>query len=403
MAGSSKETVIIVHGTWASPESGKEQWYYAGDRVHTEGFIAKLNAVLQKRGSMARCWAHCREGGNQSFHWSGENSWVARTRAADALGDYVAKLRKEGWRCHIVAHSHGGNVVVEALPKLIAPLEYSVPLGRLVTLGTPFIDVITPALDKDKRRQNILLGISLTLFAYVVTSILQNILVLPILSILQQQGMDQRNLRPPSSVRHSRHSRQILISLAMTVFSSALLLGALIFRLRKLRLVQVKLQTYLETNWRYMAFGVVLWLVLAILAYFSRRMRSPPHVGEIVFALGIILIMIFAYGKRGHADQGKLDQGPERASNITEAVQAQLRLLVIGSRMDEAWQVLHHLRNADNPIAVKLNPLLYMVSAFQSSFAQRTAVDRLHYGSFRDIGYAATSQAVVAYSLLMFW
>ncbi len=91
MEGPAKETVVIVHGTWASPEAGKGGWYCPGD--YTEGFIAKLNTALQKRGSMAQCWAHCHDG-NPFFHWSGENSWVARTRAADDLGDHVATLSK---------------------------------------------------------------------------------------------------------------------------------------------------------------------------------------------------------------------------------------------------------------------------------------------------------------------
>ena len=102
----------------------KTLWYDSGDHVHTEGFISKLNTALEERGSMAQCWAHCRRR-DQIFSWSGENSWFARTRAADALADYVTKLRKEGWCCHIVAHSHGGNVVAEALPKIMAASDFS--------------------------------------------------------------------------------------------------------------------------------------------------------------------------------------------------------------------------------------------------------------------------------------
>src|SRR5262244_4146201 len=112
-----KETVIIVHGTWAAPEPAAKRWYQQIDGGKlASGFVAKLDAALQKRGSPAQCWAHC-PAGNPIFQWSGENNWIARTRAASALGDYVAKLRKDGWRYHIVAHSHGGNVVVEALQK----------------------------------------------------------------------------------------------------------------------------------------------------------------------------------------------------------------------------------------------------------------------------------------------
>src|SRR5215469_12366131 len=133
-----KETVIIVHGTWAAPDPVKRRWYEPVDgRPGGEPFTTKLDAALQERGSPARCWAHCTQG-NQIFHWSGDNSWIARTHAAVALADYVAKLRKEGWRCHIVAHSHGGNVAMEALPQIIAAPGPNEPPYTIVTLGTPF-------------------------------------------------------------------------------------------------------------------------------------------------------------------------------------------------------------------------------------------------------------------------
>jgi hypothetical protein len=143
-----KETVVIVHGTWAAPEPDKTQWYQQPDSTSaTKGFVGKLDAALQERGSVARCWAHCTEG-NPMFQWSGENSWIARTRAARALADYVAKLRGEGWSCHIVAHSHGGNIVAEALPQIIAAPSPNKSLGVIVTLGTPFMDTMSPVLKR---------------------------------------------------------------------------------------------------------------------------------------------------------------------------------------------------------------------------------------------------------------
>jgi hypothetical protein len=145
-----KETVIIVHGTYAAPKPGMTQWYQpVKGAPAAEGFIAKLDAALHKRGSPARCWAHCDEG-HQFFQWSGENSWVARTSAASALGDYVERLQNEGWRCHIVAHSHGGNVVSEALPKIMTA-ELGGSSGKIVTLGTPFMDAMSPVLKRTKR------------------------------------------------------------------------------------------------------------------------------------------------------------------------------------------------------------------------------------------------------------
>jgi hypothetical protein len=143
MDETAKETVIIVHGTYAAPQPGVSRWYQPAEGMPaTEGFIAKLDDALQKRGSAARCWAHCSQG-DQGFHWSGKNDWVERTHAASVLGDYVAKLRKEGWCCHIVAHSHGGNVVVEALPQIASAFSPNEPSGTIVTLGTPFMDTMS--------------------------------------------------------------------------------------------------------------------------------------------------------------------------------------------------------------------------------------------------------------------
>jgi hypothetical protein len=156
MEESTKETVVVVHGTWAAPEPDKTQWYQQPDNASaTEGFISKLDAALQERGSVARCWAHCTKG-NPMFQWSGENSWIARTRAAGALADYVAKLRGEGWRCHIVAHSHGGNIVVEALPQIIAAPSPNKSLGIIVTLGSPFMDTMSPVLKRAALARRIL-------------------------------------------------------------------------------------------------------------------------------------------------------------------------------------------------------------------------------------------------------
>jgi hypothetical protein len=151
MEGTAKETVIIVHGTWAAPKGANSKWYQPVTGVPTtQPFAAKLNAALQERGSPARCWAHCGQG-NQIFHWSGENSWIARTRAASALADYVVKLLHEGWQCHVIAHSHGGNIVLEALSQMMTVPNADSSLGKIVTLGTPFIDMSARQEELNKR------------------------------------------------------------------------------------------------------------------------------------------------------------------------------------------------------------------------------------------------------------
>jgi hypothetical protein len=171
MEEAANETVIIVHGTYAAPRPGVSRWYQP-----TEGFVTKLNDALQKRGSAARCWAHCAQG-NPIFQWSGNNSWIDRTHAASALGNYVAKLRKEGWRCHIVAHSHGGNVVVEALPQIIAAPG---PNGTIVTLGSPFMDTMSPILERARRARRILDVVSWIGFAIIMCALAIFILVMAI-------------------------------------------------------------------------------------------------------------------------------------------------------------------------------------------------------------------------------
>jgi hypothetical protein len=151
MAASAKETVIIVHGTWATPEPGKSRWYQPFDGLDAaKSFTAQLDAALQERGSPARSWAHCTPG-NQIFHWSGDNSWLARTRAASELVDYVAKLLNQGWHVHIIAHSHGGNVVIEALPQIMAASKSIGSPIKIVTLGTPFMDTGSQLLERSKR------------------------------------------------------------------------------------------------------------------------------------------------------------------------------------------------------------------------------------------------------------
>ena len=55
MEASRKETVIIVHGTWAAPELGARRWYqpvYGAPSVG--GFVGKLDDALGERGSPAR-------------------------------------------------------------------------------------------------------------------------------------------------------------------------------------------------------------------------------------------------------------------------------------------------------------------------------------------------------------
>jgi len=155
MDNSAKETVIIVHGTWAEPKTDLFRWYQISDeRQDKPHFVSKLNRALEERSSAARCWAHCKDN-TEIFSWSGENDQVDRTRASLKLAAYINNLQFDGWRCHVVAHSHGGNIVAEALPQLIQTTGQPTGIsGTITTLGTPFIDAMSP-IDKKVSQQRI--------------------------------------------------------------------------------------------------------------------------------------------------------------------------------------------------------------------------------------------------------
>jgi hypothetical protein len=332
-----KETVIIVHGTWAAPtwaapepdEPPKRRWYEPVDgRPGGEPFPAKLDAALQERGSRARCWAHCAQG-NQIFHWSGDNNWIARTHAASGLGDYVAQLQKEGWRCHIVAHSHGGNVVVESLPLIMAAPSYDAPLGKIVALGAPFMDTVSPIQKRVKRNAeilNILSSIALaTLLAFLFT--------LLIISMLSFDEM---------------------------IRDSAPKLGGLF-------------EEYI-LDWRFdllITFTCLFALIFAL----SFRLRPRPFPGYIPkfipapFRSFLLRCLAIAPAER------VLERWP------------QCDLLAISSPKDEAWQLLYHIPNISNPLAINLGFFSYVFLSLRSLIVQSAAVARIHGArSFRNLG-----------------
>jgi hypothetical protein len=70
------------------------------------------------------------------FRWSGWNTATARSRAAASLCQHLNKVAEEnpGARQYVVAHSHGGNIALEA-----TSLSGVARIEGLVTLSTPFI------------------------------------------------------------------------------------------------------------------------------------------------------------------------------------------------------------------------------------------------------------------------
>jgi hypothetical protein len=114
--------VITVHGTFASdPSDDGDKWWQRGS-----AFTSALAERLADKGVP--------EISVQPFHWSGLNSDQARLRAAAALAGTVANAKRNGRPVAVLAHSHGGNVLMEALVQR----RTRRPLAAVLTLGTPF-------------------------------------------------------------------------------------------------------------------------------------------------------------------------------------------------------------------------------------------------------------------------
>jgi hypothetical protein len=286
MEETGKESIVIVHGTWAAPKPEKTQWYQRpNDVVATEGFVRKLDAALRMRGSPARCWAHCSDD-SPIFQWSGENSWIARTRAAAALAEYLAERRAQGWRCHIVAHSHGGNIVMEALPQILAVPGSGESHGTIVTLGSPFMDTMSPILKRIERTRRIL-------------------------------------------------------DLA---------------------------------TWA--AFGIAA-IGAAWFSYFELR---QDRFATILFALIAITLAASFFGHIPWI----------RSRDPRASVRDHPPIFAMGSSMDEAWQVLHHIRTMENPLALKSSLFQYVFASLRSGMSRAAQRERI-YGakSYRDLALSA--------------
>lgn len=154
-----RETVILIHGTFDAPDGMATKWFEPNS-----DFCAALDRELAANGSSARCWAHLADGHGRVFQWSGSNDVTERLLAGHQFREYYKALSQQGWKCHIVAHSHGGNVCLRGLYREL--LLYTTPYrknltdcdlasprarkewdvwrerrGEIVCLGTPFVDM----------------------------------------------------------------------------------------------------------------------------------------------------------------------------------------------------------------------------------------------------------------------
>jgi hypothetical protein len=286
------ETIIIVHGTWAAPVNGVTQWWQpATTKGELAGsFVEKLNTALEQRGASARCWAHC-DRQEQAFEWSGDNNWLRRTEAAVKLVDYLGHLRTLGYRYHLIGHSHGGNVIAEALSNAA---EHGAHLGTVITIATPFIETQSQILQRRGRNQRlILLGSDLAMLALFI------VFIVGIASVLQ--GI--------ASISNEMREIVLFVSVVLIALFVLLVLGIRLWRrLRRKRKLTVPLQDH---------------------ATIPKLVRTSGG-------------------------------------------------LAITSRMDEVWQILHHLRIAGDPIAVQKSVLADVWDGIRTTYQQRKLIVRLH-------------------------
>lgn len=133
--------VHLIHGTWANPAKARSRptWFEPG---------GSLEAALRAHGD-ANDWRQICFA--DAPHWSGQNSFAARSAAADQLSEYFKGVlfdhRTTFDRHVVIAHSHGGTVAAEALRKL-GPL--AAEFSGLLTLGTPFVERFRKAERRDE-------------------------------------------------------------------------------------------------------------------------------------------------------------------------------------------------------------------------------------------------------------
>jgi hypothetical protein len=136
-----KTVTLVIHGTFANAAD----WWRLGSKGQVT-FADRLERKLARRGLKGTVWKSAlREGFDySSFSWSGGNRHRDRLAGARRLSSSLNQLAEreqatpaEPLTVNFVAHSHGGNVVLEALRHL----KPNVRVGRIAMLGTPLVTV----------------------------------------------------------------------------------------------------------------------------------------------------------------------------------------------------------------------------------------------------------------------
>lgn len=118
------DKIVFVHGTFAArlPHQGANWWQLG----------SKFSQLVQK------ALAGLAVPSEEVFHWTGQNSDVFRVFDSVTLLDRLRRENEKGY-FHVIAHSHGGMVLLHAL---MLAVEQGITLDNLrswITVGTPFI------------------------------------------------------------------------------------------------------------------------------------------------------------------------------------------------------------------------------------------------------------------------
>lgn len=145
---SDREAVaIMVHGTFAgAEEDAGEHWWQAESPV-----AEKIQSLVPESTRVAE--------GSEVFHWSGENSDRARSKAAGKLLRHVQRLEEEGREYHLVGHSHGGSVIWNALQMSVLMKRPLKGLRSWTTIGTPFMQHRSPGALNVKNLLGLIIGL----------------------------------------------------------------------------------------------------------------------------------------------------------------------------------------------------------------------------------------------------
>lgn len=111
---------FLVHGTWSS-----------GGTWHDIPGLKEASKTLFNDGDTM-----------SKFDWSGNNNCEARTAAAGELIDQLVKEINDGGITNnepitLIGHSHGGNVIIEAINKMVGMKEFDGIQINLLTINTP--------------------------------------------------------------------------------------------------------------------------------------------------------------------------------------------------------------------------------------------------------------------------